>query len=193
MKKLLFFAVLLLFIACNTKKGETEAENTELLDNDSTLYGICGEGCAMHTLQLIDANNDTLYIHIDDEDSLHMTSMAGSMHIGDRMAVTTYFDGEGLVASKMINITSLLGHWKSVDRDFELTEDGEVKSFLDSESDPWTTWRILNGQLLLNDEAFDVVKIEDTTLELENGEGIYTFNRVSDEVEPAEEDSTATE
>ncbi len=185
MKKLLLFAALLsLCIACNNRTSGT-SEDEERQDNDTTLYGVCGEGCSMHTLQLITNMQDTIYVFIDDEDSTHLTKQLGSMAIGDRMAVTAYDIGaQALEGVRIINITTLLGRWSSLDRDFDISEDGEVKSNLSSETNPWTSWRILNGQLLLNTDTFDIVRLTADSLELENREGIYGYCRVRpDEVE----------
>ncbi len=193
MKKLLFFAAMLsLCIACNNKQSGT-TEDEERQDNDTTLYGVCGDGSAMHTLELITNMQDTIFIHIDDEDSTHLTKMLGGMTNGDRMAVTAYDDGgQALEGVRIINITTLLGRWNSLDRDFDISEDGEVRSNLTSESDPWTSWRILNGQLLLNSDTFDIVSLTPDSLELENKDGIYGFRRFEpDVVEPA--DSTQAE
>ncbi len=188
MKKLLFFAAMLsLCIACNNKPSGT-TEDEERQDNDTTLYGVCGEGCSMHTLQLITNMQDTIYVFIDDEDSTHLTKQLGGMAIGDRMAVTAYNIGaQALEGVRIINITSLLGRWNSLDRDFDISEDGEVKSNLSSESNAWTSWRILNGQLLLNSDTFDIVSLTADSLELENHDGIYAFRRFHpDVVAPAD-------
>ena len=81
------------------------------------------------------------------------------------------------VADRIINISSLLGKWSSLDKNFELTDDGEVHSYVAAETSTWTMWRILNGQLLLNRDTFDIVTLGADSLELENRQGIFLFKR----------------
>ena len=97
--------------------------------------------------------------------------------VGDKVAVTGQkVDGE-LIADRVINITSLLGHWTSIDKNFELEEGGTVRSSVKAETNPWTSWKILNGQLLLNRDTFDITSLGADSLYIENSKGIYTFKR----------------
>ncbi len=194
MKKLLYLAMLLVAVGCGANKAqEAESDEAESLGNDSTMYGTCGEASSMHTLELIDMNNESLLIHIDDESDTP-TVILGEVLNGDRMAVTAHKDESGMyVAQRVINLSSLLGHWQSVDRDFDIAEDGEVKSYVPEATDAWTAWRILNGQLLLNADTFDIVVLTGDSLEIENGEGIYSFNRLYTNIPVEENDSTVVE
>jgi len=180
MKKLLYFALAIIFCAACGQKKENKplVEQVEENISDSTIYGTCGEGTMMHTLELITNMDDTLQILINDEDAEQYTLVEGGMMCGDRMAVTAYKIEDGLVASRIINLTSLLGKWSSIDKTFELTEDGEVKSTVKLETNTWTSWRILNGHLMLNRDTFDIVALGGDSLELENANGIYAFKRI---------------
>lgn len=180
MKKLLFpLIALFMIVACDQKKESKQfVEQSDENISDSTIYGICGEGTMMHSLELITNMEDTLQILINDEETEFATMVEGGMMCGDRMAVTAYMTDEGLVASRIINMTSLLGKWSSIDKNFELTDDGEVKSSVKLESQTWTAWRILNGHLMLNRDTFDIVTLDGDSLELENSNGIYAFKRV---------------
>lgn len=179
MRKLFVLAMILFAVGCTQKKAKVDSGKTEQAEaNDTTLYGVCGSGTMMHTLELITNMQDTLNIHIADEDESEATVVAGGMMSGDRMAVTAYKTDEGLVASRILNLTSLLGKWTSIDKSFEITDDGGVKSSVKLESNKWTEWRILNGQLLLNTDTFDIVTLGADTLEIENNEGIFAFRRV---------------
>ena len=186
MKKLFFFTLSLAFlVACEHKKNDNSLNyKTDTEVSDSTIYGVCGEGTTMHTLELITNIEDTLIVMINDEDVEPSTILAGGMMCGDRMAVTAYHTEEGLIANRIINITSLIGKWSSIDKSFELTDDGEVKSSMQIENGAWTAWRILNGHLLLNRDTFDIVTIGADSLELENKKGIYAFKRVHDVILP---------
>ena len=85
-------------------------------------------------------------------------------------------DGEKST-KKIINLTTLQGKWLSLDKNFEIQEGGVVKSNVKAESKPWTSWKILNGRLLLNKDTFDIVKLGNDSLYLENRVGIFAFKR----------------
>lgn len=143
---------------------------------DSTVYGVCGEGTAMHSLELITDGGDTLNYVIMDEDSTRQTVLGGLL-VGDRLAVIgSKHDGE-LYANSVINLTTLLGKWTSIDKNFEIEEGGVVQSHVKAESHPWTSWKILNGKLLLNTDTFDIDELGKDSLYLENDEGIFVFKR----------------
>lgn len=180
MKKLFLLSlVVLALVSCNQKNEKPVSEEVEEVEvSDSTLYGICGEGTMMHTLELITNMQDTLEVHISDVDMDEPTSVVGGLMCGDRMAVTAAkIDGEW-IAQRIINLTSLLGKWTSIDKNFQITDDGEVLSDVKTESKSWTAWRILNGQLLLNRDTFDIVTLDADSLELGNNDGIFFYKRV---------------
>ena len=97
---------------------------------------------------------------------------------GDRIALLAYKaqDGE-MIAQKVINLTSLLGKWISLDKNFDLLEGGVVKNNVKAETNPWTSWKILNGKLLLNKDTFDIDNLGPDSLLLENHQGIFVFKR----------------
>ena len=76
------------------------------IEVDSTVYGVCGEGTAMHTLELVTDGGDTLYYTYQVEED---ADVIGGLMVGDRLAVMGKTDDHGLVAKKMINLTTLLG------------------------------------------------------------------------------------
>ena len=152
---------------------------------DSTVYGVCGDGTSMHSLQLVTDAGDTLtYTILDSEADLDgevsggiVSNVEGGLMAGDKVAVTGLkVDGE-LIANRVINVTSLLGHWTSLDKNFEIEEGGTVRSSLKAETNPWTSWKILNGQRLLNRDTFDITSLGADSLYIENQKGIYTFKR----------------
>ena len=53
---------------------------------DSTVYGVCGLGTAMNTLELITDNGDTVSCQLSAADS--KGNVVGGLSVGDRMAVT---------------------------------------------------------------------------------------------------------
>ena len=102
----------------------------------------------------------------------------GGLLAGDRLAVVKGqpIDGE-MTAKKVINLTTLQGKWTSIDKNFEILEGGEVKSNVEAEKNPWTSWKILNGKLLLNRDTFEIDNIGSDSLELENRNGIFLYKR----------------
>ena len=184
MKKLLYAAMAMLVIlmanSCKDKKTTqviSANDSTEVEEQvDSTIYGVCGDGTSMHSLQLITDGGDTLSVFIDDADP---GIVQGGLLCGDRIALIAHKDGqEGeFLAQKVINLTSLLGKWTSLDKNFELLEGGEVKNNVKTETNPWTAWKILNGKLLLNKDTFDIDNLGPDSLSLENNVGIFVFKR----------------
>lgn len=183
-----FASLMLLVLAgCNSKKGKPNLQANDVEEvADSTVYGVCGEGTSMHSLELITDTGDTLtYTILDAEADMDgmvtggglVSHVEGGLMAGDKVAVTGQkVDGE-LIADKVINVTSLLGHWTSIDKNFEIEEGGTVRSSVKAESNPWTSWKILNGRLLLNRDTFNINSLGADSLYIENDKGIYTFKR----------------
>ena len=178
----LLFLVLML-AACDAKKGKTQVEDTdEVVEvNDTTVYGVCGEGTSMHSLEIITDVGDTLVYTLlsqDAETEVETPSdVQGGLMAGDKMAVTGHKTADELVADRVINVTSLLGHWTSIDKNFTIEEGGTVHSAVKAETNPWTSWKILNGSLLLNRDTFAIDGLSADSLYLENANGIFTFKR----------------
>lgn len=183
-----FASLMLLVLAgCNSKKEKPNLQANDVEEvADSTVYGVCGEGTSMHSLELITDTGDTLtYTILDAEADMDgmvtggglVSHVEGGLMAGDKVAVTGQkVDGE-LIADKVINVTSLLGHWTSIDKNFEIEEGGTVRSSVKAESNPWTSWKILNGRLLLNRDTFNINSLSADSLYIENDKGIYTFKR----------------
>lgn len=172
--------IVMLMVNCNGKKnspnseGEVGAKEAEI--PDSTIYGVCGSGTSMHSLELITDQGDTLTYIVNNDDSVSI--LKGGLLTGDRMAVVGFKNEYGeMQASQVINITTLLGRWTSIDKNFEIQEGGVVASSVKAESNPWTTWKITNCKLVLNTDTFDIDKLGADSLYLENSQGIYVFKR----------------
>lgn len=178
----LLFLVLVL-AACDTRKEKPQAEDTdEVVEvNDTTVYGVCGEGTSMHSLEIITDAGDTLVYTLLSQDAETEVETAsdvqGGLMAGDKMAVTGHKTADELVADRVINVTSLLGHWTSIDKNFTIEEGGTVRSAVKAETNPWTSWKILNGSLLLNRDTFAIEGLSADSLYLENQNGIFTFKR----------------
>lgn len=143
-------------------------------ETDSTMYGVCGEGTAMHTIELITDAGDTLFFGMRIEED---ADVQGGLMVGDRLAIMGHDSEHGLVATQVINLTTLLGKWTSLDKNFEILEGGIVQSSVQAESNPWTSWKLLNGRLVLNADTFKVACLGADSLYLENEKGIFVYKR----------------
>lgn len=163
----------------SSKSVENASDSTEVsvAESDSTIYGTCGEGTAMHSLELVTDGGDTIQ-YIISENKEGRQDVRGGLLVGDRLAV---IEGKGMdgekMAKKVVNLTTLLGKWTSLDKNFEILEGGVVKSHVKAESKPWTSWKILNGKLLLNKDTFEINELNKDSLYLESRQGIFTYKR----------------
>ena len=180
---LLFTLVSLIMAGCGGKsdqKVETVSQDTiSVVETvpDSTIYGVVGDGTAMHTLQLITDVGDTLSFMLTDAND-NATVVLGGMLAGDRVAVMAYEEGNEQVAKNVINITSLLGKWGSIDKSFEIREGGVVESAIRAETNPWTSWKLCNGRIVLKTDTFQIDILGPDSLYLENDNGIIAYKRV---------------
>ena len=183
LKHTLPLVLLSCLMACNGNKQKTtdnSAATGTATAADSTLYGICGEGTAMHTLQLITLTGDTLNLSLlpdDADDADTRATVNGGLMCGDHLAVLATTTADGPIATKVINLTSLMGRWTSISRNFVIEEGGIVTSDVKAETHPYTSWKIFNGQLLLGRDTFNIVTLGPDSLAIENHNGIYLYKR----------------
>lgn len=176
---LLMAAFLLTIAGCKEKKQDAQLpvvkveEETEVV-GDSTVYGECIDA-AMNSLTLLTNSGDTVeYVFVGEEGD---ADVQGGQFLGDRMAVIGVIGEEENTAQKVINLTSLMGRWVSLDKNFEIKDGGVVESTVTAESNPYTSWKIFNGQLILSKDTFDIVNLDQDSLYLENDKGIFAFKR----------------
>ena len=172
-----FFAV----FSCKEKAKNLSLNETDSIDNgletDSTLYGICGEGTGMHNLQLITDSGDSIDCMLMDDCEQANMGLRGGLLVGDRMAVIgRNVDGE-FQAIEVLNLTTLLGRWNSIDKDFEIEEGGAIQTYQPVEKNDWKVWKIFNGKLLLGRDSFQVNTLGPDSLVLENKQGIFVYKR----------------
>ena len=67
-----------------------DGDSADIANADPTIYGVCGEGTAMNTLQLLTDTGDTL--SIDLSEAQDKEQVLGGLQVGDRMAVMTNKD-----------------------------------------------------------------------------------------------------
>lgn len=152
----------------------TETSVTE--EADSMVYGTCGLGTAMNTLELITDGGDTIIYSIERAGEAGM--VLGGLLVGDRMAVMEDRAEGRRSATKVINITSLMGRWNNLNRSFQLCDSGRVKTDM-RELRPYTEWKLFNGKLILAPDTFDICFIGKDSLYLKDVRGTHGFRRLS--------------
>ena len=126
---------------------DTSAVN--VIPTDQTLYGLCGEGTAMNTLQLLRDNGDTLMMSITN--AVEAGQVFGGLMVGDRLAVLPNATGSEAVI--VINQNALLGDWvmpNPIDGSSEVgirIKEGGVAESIEQSSIIYKTWKIFNGRL----------------------------------------------
>lgn len=172
-------------MACKDKQntGNLPTVNPEKLkaaEGDSTTYGTCVEATS-NTVSILTNNGDTVqYVCADvydDDGDVQNKVVKGGMFTGDRVAIIGIIGEEENLASNIINITSLIGRWTSLDRDFEIKDGGVVESSVEAETNPYTSWHIFNGKLILSKDTFDICELGSDSLILESSKGIFGYKR----------------
>lgn len=163
-------------VSCKDKAKEVEANNVvaNVEVKDTAYYGVCGEGTSMHNLELITDEGKKINFLVDEDNG---SEVLGGLFGGDRVTVTAHNTEDGILADKVINVTSLMGKWTSLDRNFELKEDGSITSAMKAETKPYTAWNLVNSQLVLNNDTFSVVTLGPDSVSIENNEGIFVYKR----------------
>lgn len=161
MKKFAFFgtmaAIALMMSSCfGGGKGqqqqvvEEESDSTvDYIPRDKTIYGLCGNGTAMNTLQLLTDNGDTLNLSLTKAQEANQ--VFGGLQAGDRLAVLP--NKEKTEAEIVINQNTLLGDWvmpNPIDGSSEVgirIKEGGVAESIDQSVIIYKTWKIFNGKL----------------------------------------------
>lgn len=129
---------------------EEEPDSTvDYIPRDKTIYGLCGNGTAMNTLQLLTDNGDTLNLSLTQ--AQENNQVFGGLQAGDRLAVLP--NKEKTEAVIVINQNTLLGDWvmpNPIDGSSEVgirIKEGGVAESIDQSSIIYKTWKIFNGKL----------------------------------------------
>lgn len=164
-------------MACKDRKDTNRpvlSIQTESEEADTTAYGKCF-GAAMNSLMLITDNGDTLTYMLETDDE--RADVQGGLFDGDKLAILANNVDGTMRATKVINLTTLLGKWTNVAKNFDIKDGGVVESHVTAEAKPYTSWKIFNGKLILSADTFDVVNLGPDSLYLENDNGIFAFKR----------------
>ena len=188
MKKFAFIAVVacmaLAMGSCGNKTQQVPFDNGDSADFaniDPTLYGVCGEGTTMNTLQLVTDTGDTLSLGLTtarDENKLF-----GGLQTGDRMAVIP--NDTRTEALMVINQATLLGNWVMPN---PIDGSDEVGISIKEGGIIYKTWRLVRGQLemvlireggseLEETYLYDLVKLGADSLVFKDAEDTFEYGR----------------
>ena len=185
--------------SCGGKKQqqvstETDSVSTsELVPRDKTIYGICTDGTAMNTLEMITDNGDTLRINL--EKASENGKVFGGLQVADRVAVVTENNNQDAVI--VINLNTLLGDWvmpDPLDGSDEICiriKEGGVAESIDQSVIVYRTWKIFNGNLEIllvregggdeeEENRYEILALGADTL------AYRTLNKPKDEIETFE-------
>ncbi|MBP3511864.1 MAG: hypothetical protein J6K19_07510 [Prevotella sp.] len=181
--------------ACNNKAQQeapvSQADTLETVeDKNATVFGMCGDGSAMNTLQLIADNGDTLVLGL--EEAHENNKVFGGYGCGDRMAVV--LNDDKTEAELVINETTLLGNWL-MPNPFDGSsvvgislKDGGVAESIDQSGLNYKSWKIADGKLEIvsvreggseEDETdiYEIRKLDADSLVFGNEDDVFEYGR----------------
>ena len=148
--------VALAMTGCGSEKKQpapTDAEDDYevqlAIDRDTTVYGLCGDGSAMNTLQLITDVGDTLMLSV--AEARDKQQVLGGYSVGDRIAAI--LNADSTKATLVINESMMLGNWvmpNPLDGSDETgisLRDGGIVEGIEQGNTIFKNWRINNGML----------------------------------------------
>jgi hypothetical protein len=158
MKKLVILSVAMttvMLLSCGGKQQSQVEEtqdsiNTEdIVPRDHTIYGVCTDGTAMNTLEMVTDNGDTLLLSLTT--AQEVGKVFGGLQVSDRVAVVA--DNAKKEAKLVINLNTLMGDWvmpDPIDGSSEIgirIKEGGVAESIDQSVIVYRTWKIFNGEL----------------------------------------------
>ena len=184
--------------SCGGKGGEQHQEQVEeesdttvivTVNRDSTVYGICIDGSAMNTLQLLTDIGDTLNLSIAEANE--KGKCYGGFQVGDRIALMLK---DKKTAKLVINQSALLGDWvmpNPLDGSSEMgirIKEGGIAESIDQPAMIYRSWRIYNGKLeivairdgggdMVETNLYELVSIGPDTLVFKDAEDIFEYSR----------------
>jgi len=165
-------------------------DSADVANADPTVYGVCGEGTAMHTLELLTDTGDTLILDLTK--AVDNDKVFGGLQVGDRMAVLPAKDMKE--ALMVINQTTLLGNWvmpNPIDGSDEVgirIKEGGIAESIELTNITYKTWKLVRGQLEImlvreggagDDEIslYDIVRLTADSLIYKDAEETFEYGR----------------
>ena len=130
---------------------DTDSTDVEedMVPRDHTIYGLCGNGSSMNTLEVLTDNGDTLLLSM--APALEANKVFGGLEVGDRVAVMA--NAKRTEATEIINLNSFLGDWvmpDPIDGSDEVgirIKEGGVAESIEMTNIYYRTWKIYDGKL----------------------------------------------
>lgn len=197
MRKLLILcvvsALIVLFGSCGNKAQKVPFDNGDsayAMKVDPTMYGVCGVGTSMNTLQLITDTGDTL--QLDLTAARDKNQVFGGLQVGDRMAVIANDDRKEAVI--VINQAALLGNWvmpNPIDGSDEVgisLKEGGIAESIEQSNVIYKTWKLTRGKLEIvlvreggteEEEVYlyDLVKLSPDSLIYKDADDTFEYSR----------------
>lgn len=180
--------------SCGNKDRQTvheeEPDTVVVVNQNKTVFGICGDGSAMNTLQLISDSGDTLTLGVTE--ARENGKVLGGYGCGDKMAVMLNADRSE--AELVINETTLLGDWvmpNPLDGSSIVgisLKDGGIAESIEQSTIIYKTWKIVDGRIEIlsvregggdveETNVYDIVKLDDDSLIYKNDEDLFEYGR----------------
>lgn len=197
MKKSHFIGIMavgLAVVSCGNKAQQSattdDADSVVVVNQNKTVFGVCGEGSAMNTLQLITDSGDTLTLSVSE--ARENKKVLGGYGCGDRMAVLLNADRSE--AGLVINETTLMGKWvmpNPLDGSSIVgisLKDGGIAESIEQSTIIYKTWKIVDGQIEIQSvregggdveetNVYEIVKLDADSLIYKNEEDIFEYGR----------------
>lgn len=141
------FAAMFLLTCCSGRSSREETEGMkDTAEVDSTVFGICGDGSSMNTLQLITGNGDTLSLEL--VAAYDAGRVFGGYAAGDCMAVI--LSADSTAALLVINETTMEGKWMLAGNGNATMQMGKNGSIVSSGMPVrYSSWSIVCGKLVM--------------------------------------------
>ena len=191
---MLVAAVVMTMSSCGGKTQQVPFDNGDSTDmsamQDPTIYGVCGEGSAMNTLQIVTDLGDSIVFDLNY--ARENNQVFGGLQAGDRMAVVP--NSKKTEALIVVNQADLLGNWVmpnpldgSDEVGFRIKEGGILEG-IEQSSLTFKTWRLVRGKLETvavregggeEEEVniYDLVKLTPDSLILKDSDDTYEYGR----------------
>ncbi|MBQ2179859.1 MAG: hypothetical protein II450_05590 [Prevotella sp.] len=191
---MLVAAVVMTMSSCGGKTQQVPFDNGDSTDmsamQDPTIYGVCGEGSAMNTLQIVTDLGDSIVLDLNY--ARENNQVFGGLQAGDRMAVVP--NSKKTEALIVVNQADLLGNWVmpnpldgSDEVGFRIKEGGILEG-IEQSSLTFKTWRLVRGKLETvavregggeEEEVniYDLVKLTPDSLILKDSDDTYEYGR----------------
>lgn len=191
---MLVAAVVMTMSSCGGKTQQVPFDNGDSTDmsamQDPTIYGVCGEGSAMNTLQIVTDLGDSIVLDLNY--ARENNQVFGGLQAGDRMAVVP--NSKKTEALIVVNQADLLGNWVmpnpldgSDEVGFRIKEGGILEG-IEQSSLTFKTWRLVRGKLETvavregggeEEEVniYDLVKLTPDSLILKDNDDTYEYGR----------------